>query len=328
VIYNYSMEGKPKSPGYDRFVGAGDLEQLLKARNSLGVLEKAEHPLAYERQKTREEAAVIFEILDTMPEFIREYGAETERYVYSKQIHLVDETSPDAEKALTHCRGVAGILDIDTEQIEIVSSKKGLVDIAHTIVHELMHLHSFKSVTVKKHEPPEEGAFLEIRRVGLQHKLDDNFFLFMNEAMTEELTKRFCERNFPNSAFLKETFRKHAQDTVAQEVESPVHRIIDESAESLYSYQLERLHFVGLVESLYERNKSDFACYEDTFKLFSTAMFTGRLLPIARLIEKTFGPGSYRRLGENTAKEMSTPEDVLSALREFLSPPETAPNQN
>jgi len=33
------------------------------------------------------------------------------------------------------------------------------------------------------------------------------------------------------------------------------------------------------------------------YKVFLKAHFTGRLLPIGRLIEKTFGEGSFRLLG-------------------------------
>ena len=36
---------------------------------------------------------------------------------------------------------------------------------------------------------------------------------------------------------------------------------------------------------------------DDVFKVFLNAHFTGKLLPIGRLVEKTFGEGAFRALG-------------------------------
>ena len=68
-----------------------------------------------------------------------------------------------------------------------------------------------------------------------------------------------------------------------------------------YPYHDERQQFNALVDELFERNKEDFESREQVFNLFAEATMTGKLLPIARLIEKTFGKGSFKMIGEKSA---------------------------
>ena len=55
------------------------------------------------------------------------------------------------------------------------------------------------------------------------------------------------------------------------------------------------------------KSKSDFTSEvefdstEDIFNLFAKATITGRLLPVARLINKSFGRGSFSEIGEMSA---------------------------
>ena len=69
-----------------------------------------------------------------------------------------------------------------------------------------------------------------------------------------------------------------------------------------YSYFKERAALKKLIQTLYEKNEDEFESEEEVFNLFAKAAISGRLLPVARLIEKTFGKGSFRELGEETAK--------------------------
>ena len=68
-----------------------------------------------------------------------------------------------------------------------------------------------------------------------------------------------------------------------------------------YPYHDERQQFNALVDELYVKNKDDFESREQVFDLFANATLTGRLLTVARLIEKTFGKGSFRMIGERSA---------------------------
>ena len=48
------------------------------------------------------------------------------------------------------------------------------------------------------------------------------------------------------------------------------------------------------------KNPGEFESDEDVFRLFTQAYFTGNFLSVARLVEKTRGKGSFKRLGKNT----------------------------
>lgn len=71
---------------------------------------------------------------------------------------------------------------------------------------------------------------------------------------------------------------------------------------SSYSYHKQRKEFNEFLDDLYERNKKEFSSREKVFNLFAEGMLTGRILPIARLIEKTYGKGSFRELANHSAK--------------------------
>lgn len=58
----------------------------------------------------------------------------------------------------------------------------------------------------------------------------------------------------------------------------------------------------SLIDDLYNKNAGSFASREEVFNLFARAVMTGRLLSVARLLEKTYGKGSFRELGEKTQK--------------------------
>jgi hypothetical protein len=62
-----------------------------------------------------------------------------------------------------------------------------------------------------------------------------------------------------------------------------------------YGERLRDLHL--LVEEIYRRKGEQFANQEEVFELFVEAVVTGNVLPVGRVIDTTFGKGSFRRLG-------------------------------
>jgi len=59
-------------------------------------------------------------------------------------------------------------------------------------------------------------------------------------------------------------------------------------------YYSERMHLNQIINEIYEKNRADFTESEEVFEVFARASFSGRLLPLARLVEKTYGKGSFR----------------------------------
>ena len=67
-----------------------------------------------------------------------------------------------------------------------------------------------------------------------------------------------------------------------------------------------------IVEDLFIKNPGKFDSKEEIMEMFIKAQVTGNLLPVARLLEKTYGKGSFRKLGEETGTvERPDPKRLL-----------------
>lgn len=82
----------------------------------------------------------------------------------------------------------------------------------------------------------------------------------------------------------------------------------------IITYRSQRKALQYVCEEIHKQFPDRYQSEEDVFKEFLKAQFTGRLLPIAHLVEDTFGKGSFRMLGD-----MRTDEEggvlALEALR-------------
>lgn len=65
-----------------------------------------------------------------------------------------------------------------------------------------------------------------------------------------------------------------------------------------FHYVKERRFLKKLIGELYKRNKNDFSSEDEILALFIKGGFDGNIMPVSRLVEKTFGKGSFRKLGE------------------------------
>ncbi|KKT89825.1 MAG: hypothetical protein UW95_C0003G0023 [Parcubacteria group bacterium GW2011_GWC1_45_14] len=64
----------------------------------------------------------------------------------------------------------------------------------------------------------------------------------------------------------------------------------------------ERKKFDFLVDSILENSAGEYADRQKITELFMRAHFSGRLLPLARVIEKSLGKGSFRKVAEDFAE--------------------------
>lgn len=79
-----------------------------------------------------------------------------------------------------------------------------------------------------------------------------------------------------------------------------------------YMEQIRTLEYV--FEEIQKQFPEKYATEDDVYKEFLKTQFTGRLLPIARDMEKTFGKGSFRRLGDMD-KDKNSGIATLEALQ-------------
>jgi len=75
---------------------------------------------------------------------------------------------------------------------------------------------------------------------------------------------------------------------------------------SFFSYYAQRQVLNYVCAEIQKEFPDQYQTSDDVFKEFLKAQFTGQLLSTARLIEKTFGKGSFRTLGDMTADKEKT----------------------
>ncbi len=180
----------------------------------------------------------------------------------------------------------------------------------HTLVHEMLH---FKSYQAYQKMPGKNGS-VENYRAGLtvySRDVETQYLNDLNEAVTEELTKRVSSKYYSQNQKLqaeRDSTREEIKRLVTEECYSE-----DEFEDALYvedfgwqeplcvktyAYQDERLALEVLITHLYAKNNDQFQSEHEVFMVFAKAMLSGNLLPLARLIDNTFGRKSFNRLAK------------------------------
>jgi len=144
---------------------------------------------------------------------------------------------------------------------------------------------------------------------------------YPNGAMTEELTKRFIQahaqtenifkKDLESTRLFKEKLEKEKYITALDGILIATDDIafgIDEEGEFTYQdflYKDERFALHELMRAIQEKNPEQFASEEEVLGEFAKAYFAGNLLPIARLIGKTYGEKSFRIVGRDLVAFMA-----------------------
>lgn len=293
-----------------------------------------------EYQKTPEIRELINETIKYVGEFLEQYGIKAvdvsadNIFIYD-QLKIDDDFKKDMQKRFG---ADAGATYLPTSQrILILKDINTLssAQLSDIIAHELIHLNSFTSYQSTKNNSDASISMkidgneinLKQRRLGLE--LKDNsgekrFFKYINEAVTEELAGRFCNQFFKEINQLKEVSAK--KKSVIEENSSPDEReqamtnileIITTQQSSgqwksifiTHTYPEERGQLNKIIDELWERNKDKYHSREDIFNLFVNAMLHGQLLPLARLVEKSYSKGILRYFGEKSAKEIGADKE-------------------
>jgi len=323
------MEGYEKTSGVSKIVGGTQEEKDKTAKHFEDLPKEKESAFAdvkdilFEREKTSEEVEIIESINAKLPEFIRSYGGEPAP-LNLDQFHILDlKQSPISVRLLFKfgiVRFAGGYLP-ETQAITLApeSFRNSKLAFAHGATHESIHMHSFTSFELKEKSPGQPKDNPVRRRIGFTVNEDQEeklLFNDINEAITEELTRRFDEQYFSDMPILKDDIE--LRDTVRKKKPSKTEGedIIAVSKVNLPSdwlcilevtlfheiYSKKVTDFKMLLKDLYEKNKDSFESEEGVFRLFAKSMLKGNMLDVARLYEKTYGKGSFRSLGERTAK--------------------------
>lgn len=188
------------------------------------------------------------------------------------------------------------------------------VNFGAVALHESLHLKAHFSVEVQ-----EEGGKTEktnyregvtiraLQSYGLHGKYHHHFE-GLHEGIVAETEKRLLGKLLDRPELAKEKEwltsdeAKEMRKKLAVEKEIPEDDIIwigkkgkDDWETVSYLRQRDVLNYV--CAEIQKQFPDEYQSADDVYKTFLNAHFTGRLLPLARIVEKTFGEGSFRLLG-------------------------------
>jgi hypothetical protein len=306
-----------RESGFDRIVGASQ-EQELDALEAFKEVFDTNFNIKGEKPKSPEQTRGIEAISRYMFPFLEKYGVKALN-IRPDQIHFMEKR--DLPESLRKIYGESnGVYEADNQWIIIFGSDQNLKTVtAKTIAHEMIHFNSFKSLTYNQ-----DDCSAQSRRIGVQLK-SGGFMHFrkLNEAITEELAIRFAVEYFDKIEYTsdaitsaREAYRPLLESgakittismTGGEDVSSDVDLLqkLDpnfiESALSFggeTSYLSERANLHQMMEDIFNKNKDQFKNKDEVFAIFLNAALKGRLLPLARILNSTYGKGSFSKLAE------------------------------
>jgi hypothetical protein len=322
------FNSSPKKSGVNRVVGF----EPEKEEGLLAYFEdkfKTNSLEPQEKEKSLEQKSFIERINHEMRDFLAPYGVHSIE-VSPENVHILDRskfTEEDFKKISEEFNTVSGFYSARRQGVAIMKDyEDSKLSFFQTLIHELLHLQGFYSYQKSEPEAADltlrkegESESLNVRRSGFSIGTRDGKQLLFNdldESVITELAIRFEKTYMAQWLELTTELRARdefiermaSRDSVSlEEVGKVVARISRDKTSGYnwvsYPYHKERQQFNSLIDELYAKNEGDFESREEVFELFAKATLAGRLLPVARLIEKTFGKGSFRMIGENSADQ-------------------------
>lgn len=327
-----------KYPSFERVVGKISEEEkteILERKAETFNDQYFEELEGKEREKTLEELEIIDLVNRATNEVLQEYGGESFD-IPAENIHIIlEEMWPDKEsKSSAFYNTIKQAVAVRDQPAKVVFLKK--------LFHELLHFKSYKSLQVTDNDQPHLRSY----RVGLSVVSRDGEKMYLNiinEAVTEELNKRFVIKLLNNPLVLKEWQQTRSvinkypnsvteddeplfdDDTYYAKVvnkdtwKDSIGRLFGTTKKprtifsERFTYKNERDTLNSLIDRLYEKNLGDFLDREEVFRLFAEGMFSGNLLTVGKLIEKTFGAGTFRKIGE-LSRDPREQKEFIEAL--------------
>ena len=224
-------------------------------------------------------------VLNGLPKFLKNYGVEAS-FPAARVLLMDSEKLTDEERGQYQLAGFYS----NVERIIRIFKENADSDIKliMMLAHEMMHAASFQSYHVQYETPHTE---LNERRAGITMTVEDeggemsSYFNDLNEGVTERLAERFI------ASIIENTDSKIKIPTLEGDFQS-LNRV------------KEKAMLDWLIDGIFERNPEQFKSKDEVFQLFVESMFKGTSLPLARIIEKTYGKGWFRLLGGMTKGQL------------------------
>lgn len=263
-----------------------------------------------EREKSPEELQLIGIANDMTNEIRRQYGLD-DFDVPPENIHIIKK-----EKWPENYDSTSAFYNSELQGVVMEDHHSRIVFTAR-MLHEMLHFKSYNALQVTK----ENDSRLKGYRVGLTVAARNGkeiYFRSLNEAVTEEMTKRLTAK-ISNDPLLSDEVRQtqkimaenrhirpaFTEDTFYAAIKKEIIKNKDESQTTKiqvtsndFVYKQQRKNLNTLIDKIFERNPEKFTAREEVFEVFAKGMMTGNILPIGKLIDKTFGQGTFNKFSD------------------------------
>lgn len=265
----------------------------------------------FEYPKSEKELALINFANEETSRLMQEAGVKP----YDVPVENYHIVTPELFKKVTDDSGTA--TTFNTKQAIIFDAqhfRDNPVNFGAVALHESLHLKAHFSMEVQEEgdevnaTPYREGVSVRALQKDGYHGKYHLHFAGLHEGIVAETEKRLlpklldCPELAKEKEWLMSDEAKEMKKKLAEKEEIPENDIIwvgkkgENDWESVsYSQQRDVLNYV--CTEIQKQFSDEFQNTDDVYKIFLNAHFTGQLLSLARLVEKTFGEGSFRLLG-------------------------------
>ena len=300
-----------KSSSLDKVVGKVSEEEKKKIFDTFKTrFETTDIPKLkeLEREKTPEERQMLREINEATNAIRRKFGLE-DFDIPEENIHVIPKENWATE-------GETAVSLPELQTILLRERERG-IHFAESAFHEAIHFKSYNAVQkltdCDKVVSYRHGLRIWPRSQEKRNSLPSgdplSYFADLNEAVTEELTRQYIMIQKENPLYKKDFDEtKEIKDEALKKGEYKL--LLDQEIFSLFkdpgdetiryakfAYPAERFSLFQIRNDLFQKNRDLFKSSEEVLDVFARAMFTGNMMELAHLMEKTFGKGTMRAVG-------------------------------
>ena len=277
-------------------------------------LKKAEIPLTAEQSE-------ILGIIDEETNLLRRKYGLSDFNVPARNFHVIPPDIMEEKEG----EGIGGVFYHNYQTMLVEQDDRPLV-FADTAFHEMIHMksHGAAQITLSDKKLTDYRCGWKIT----DRKGEKRYFHIIDEAVTEELSKRFIKKYRDHSLFKKycditDKIKKEQGEATSyngRNFSDDEFYSLDIMADGetirgkTFAYESERRTLWKLISKIYEKNKNKFDSIDDIFEMLAKAKFTGNIMTFGRLVENTFGKGVFRKIGEYGKDETIELEKYIDTL--------------
>lgn len=273
-----------ESSEFNKQIAKDELDKQFKTQERMESIK--------EREKTPTQIEIINFVNDATNKLLAGCGIKPFD-IPLKNVHIIEEQD-------WKDKNLAGVHNALNQSIEMREYPEKIT-MASELFHEMLHFKSYNSVELT-------NGKIESFRNGLKTRTRperEPIFVFLNEAVVSELEKRFLTTLDDNLLFKDEiecTKATIAKNKSLQAKEGLYYA--KEIQEGIYTtahtefYKEERGILMMLMEKIRERNPGNFEDTEEVFTMFVKGLFSPNILHIGKLIDNSFGAGTFRKIAD------------------------------